>query len=394
MSIQRSLETSPTLGALQPSMTLGITAKAKAMKRNGEDVASLCAGEPDFDTPEHIKTAAVEALKRGETKYTPAVGRPELREAVSRKFKEDNGVDVPPGQVVVAPGAKFSVFSAVVCLCSPGDEVVLAAPYWLSYPQMVKASGASPVFVETKAENGFCLTPEQLESAVTDRTKLLILNTPSNPTGAMYSAQSLEAIGRLAVKHDFMVLADEIYEKLVYDEGCRHTSLASLGSDIAERTITVNGFSKAYSMTGWRLGYLAAPQWLTDRVAALQSHSTSNPTSFAQAGALAALEGTQEPVDKMRNAFRRRRDRIYDLLNDIAGITVNKPEGAFYIFPDISSFGIDSMEFAERLLNEAKLAVIPGKPFGADGNIRLSYAYDMDAIEEGCRRLAGFCAKL
>lgn len=391
---QFRLETSPTLGALQPSMTLGITAKAKAMAAEGANVCSLCAGEPDFDTPEHIKEAAIKSLRAGETKYTPATGRPDLKAAIADKLRSENGVPAEAGQVIVAPGAKFSVFSAVVALCSEGDEVLLPVPYWLSYSEMIHAAGAKAVMVPTCADNDYCAAPEQIEAKVTDRTKLLILNTPSNPTGGVCGREALERIAELACRHNFMVLADEIYEKLVYDPGYEHVSIASLGEDIAQRTITVNGFSKAYSMTGWRLGYLHAPKWLTDRIGALQSHSTSNPTSFAQAGAIAALHGPSEPVDIMRNAFRERRDLIHSLLTAIDGVSVTVPRGAFYIFADIRSLGLDSMTFADRCLNEAELAVIPGKPFGVDTHIRLSYAYGQEGITEACNRLRDFCATL
>ena len=374
-------------------MTLGIAAKAKAMKAAGEDVVSMSAGEPDFDTPSHIKKAAVRALEAGETKYTPAAGRPDLRKAVAAKFREDNGIACEPEQVIVAPGAKFSVFSAVAALCSPGDEVLIPAPYWLSYPEMVKAAGATPVIVPTRAEAGFTVDASVLKKFVSTRTKLLIFNSPSNPTGAVYAREQLEEIASLAVEHAFMVLADEIYEKLVYD-GVKHVSIASLNERILAQTITVNGFSKSYAMTGWRLGYLAAPAWLAPKIAALQSHTTSNPTSFAQAGALVALQSSQEAVEQMRQAFEGRRSRIYDLLSRISGVRASKPRGAFYIFPDISEYGIDSMSFAGRLLDERKLAVVPGKPFGADNHIRLSYACSLENIEKACSRLAEFCAGL
>ncbi len=385
---------SPTLGSLQPSLTLGITAKAKAMKAAGEDVVSLCAGEPDFDTADHIKQAAIDSLNRGETKYTPAAGRPDLRKAVAEKLVNENGVPSTADQVVVAPGAKYSVFTAIAVLCQPGDEVLIPTPCWLSYPEMVNSTGAKPVFVPATLENEFCATADAIRAAATEKTRLLILNTPSNPTGGIYSRDQLAAIAEVAKEFDFMILADEIYEKLVYDADHSHVSIASLSDDAAGRTITVNGFSKAYSMTGWRLGYLSAPLPVAKRIIALQSHTTSNPTSFAQAGALAALNGDQNVVETMRQAFAERREIIYQRLADIPGVNVFKPRGAFYIFPDISSFGIDSMTFAERLLNEKKLAVIPGMPFQADTCIRLSYACSMETIEDGLARFAEFCAEL
>lgn len=384
--------TTGCMGNLTPSATLAITSKAKAMKAAGEDVCSLSAGEPDFDTPQHIKDAAVKALADGMTKYTPASGIPALKEAVVNKFKTDNGIDTTAAQVIVAPGAKFSVFSAVAALCGPGDEVIISAPYWVSYPEMIKASGAKTVVVNTTAENNYEINPDDLEALVTDKTKLLILNSPSNPTGAVYRKSTLEAIASIALKHNFMILADEIYEKLVYDPELPHISLAGLSNDIADKTITVNGLSKAYSMTGWRIGFLTAPTWLVKKISALQSHTTSNPTTFAQYGALAALTGDQQPVETMRQAFAERRLMIYDLMNAIPGIKCIKPSGAFYIFCDVSSHNPNSLEFCEKLLNEEKVAAIPGEPFGAPGNIRLSYACSNETIQEATDRIRRFCA--
>ena len=388
------LDVSATLGALQPSMTLGITAKAKSLKAAGRDVASMCAGEPDFDTPEHIKAAAIAALEAGDTKYTPGSGRMDLREAIAEKLRTENSVPTTADQVVVAPGAKFSVFSTIVALCSAGDEVLIPAPFWLSYAEMVTAAGAKAVIVPTSGADGFRLDADVLRGCITSATKLLILNSPSNPTGGVHPRETIETIAELAIANSFMVLADEIYERLVYDEGYEHVSIASLSSEMAERTITVNGFSKAFAMTGWRLGYAAAPKWLISRIAALQSHSTSGPTSFAQAGALVALTGEQDCIEAMRQAFATRRDRIYELLSAIPGVVVSKPRGAFYIFPDISASGLDSMSFAERLLDDYDVAVIPGKPFAADGHVRLSYACSMETIETACSRMADFCASL
>jgi len=386
--------TKGTMGGLELSATLSITAKAKAMKAAGEDVLSLCAGEPDFDTPEHIKNAAIEALKRGETKYTPESGRPDLKEACAEKFVRENNVPSSAAQIVVAAGAKFSIFSAIAALCGPGDEVILGSPYWVSYPEMIKASGATPVIVPCSAENNYELDPEKLKAAVTSNTKLLILNSPSNPTGAVYRKETLEKIAKLAIERNFMVLSDEIYEKLTYEPDFPHISIASFSKEISDLTITVNGFSKAYSMTGWRLGYLTAPKWLTDRICALQSNTTSNPTTFAQFGAIAALKGDQAPVETMRQAFARRRDMIYGLMSDIPGVKCIRPQGAFYIFCDISSFGLNSWDFSGRLLSETKTAVIPGQPFGADGNIRLSYACSEQTIQKSVERIRGFCSKL
>jgi len=382
------------MNCLVPSATLSITSKAKAMKAAGEDVCSLCAGEPDFDTPEHIKAAAINALQQGETKYTPASGRPDLKAAVAEKLSSENGIPCRPEQVIVAPGAKFSVFTAVAALCGPGDEVILGAPYWVSYPEMIRASGATPVVIECNAEDNYEISPAALAEAVTPQTKLLILNSPSNPTGAVYRKETLEAIADLAVSRNFMVLADEIYEKLIYDADFPHVSIASLNPEVADLTITVNGFSKAHAMTGWRLGYLAAPEWLVKKISALQSHTTSNPTTFAQFGALAALTGDQTPVEAMRQAFAERRDLIFNLMSSIPGVSCIKPQGAFYIFCNIASFGLSSQDFCARLLDEKKVAVVPGTPFGAEGNVRMSYACAEEVIQETARRLGDFCAGL
>ena len=273
--------TKGTMAFLSPSETLAIAAKAKALKAAGENVCAMGAGEPDFDTPAHIKQAAVDALMKGETKYTPASGIPALKKAIAEKFLNDNGIKVEPSQVIVSPGAKFSGFAAICTLCGPGDEVIVPAPYWVSYTEMIKAAGATAVIVKCRAENNYELEPEQLQAAITPRTKLLILNSPSNPTGAVYRVSTIEKIAEIALKNNIMVMSDEIYEKLVYDPEFRHKSIASVSPEMNELTITINGFSKAYSMPGWRLGYLAAPKWLADRIIAFQSHTTSNPTSFA-----------------------------------------------------------------------------------------------------------------
>lgn len=386
-------QTQGTMAFLAPSETLAIAAKAKAMMAEGIDVCSMSAGEPDFDTPDYIKNAAIDALKKGKTKYTPATGLPELRKAVAEKLVKENNVPSTPEQVIIAPGAKFSVFSAIVALCGPGDEVIIPAPYWVSYPEMVKACGAKTVVVNCKAENNYELLPSDLEAAVTPKTKILILNSPSNPTGAIYRKKTIEEIAKLAVKHNFMVLSDEIYEKLVYDSAFPHVSIASLSKEIADLTITVNGFSKAYSMPGWRLGYLSAPLWLAKRIGAFQSHTTSNPTTFAMYGALEALKDNGE-VEKMRKVFATRRDMIYDLISSIPGVKCIRPQGAFYIFCDISSFGIPSGIFCEKLISEAQVAAVPGAPFGAEGNIRLSYACSEELIKKTAERIKKFCAGL
>ena len=384
-------QTHGTMGDLAPSATLALTAKAKALQAAGENVVSLCAGEPDFDTPEHIKEAAIAALRAGDTKYTPNAGKPALREAIAAKLTADNGIACKASQVVVGPGGKFSCFSSIAALCGPGDEVILPAPYWLSYPEMIHAAGATAVVVPCRAEDNYEICPDALSAAVTERTRLLILNTPSNPTGAVYRRKSLEAIAAVAVKRQFMVLADEMYEKLTYDAAFPHVSIASLNPEIAALTITANGFSKVYSMTGWRLGYLAAPEWLAKKIDALQSHTTSNATSFAQAGALAAVQGDQVPVEAMRQAFAARCDLIYTRMSAIPGVRCIKPQGAFYLLCDISAVNPDAVAFCEQLLAEAKVAVIPCDAFGVAGHIRLSYACSEKVIEEAARRIDQFC---
>ena len=383
------------MGGLTPSATLAITAKAKALKAEGMDVCSMAAGEPDFDTPKAIKDACIQALNDSKVYYTPASGLPELRKLVAKKFTEENNIPCTFEQCVVAPGAKFSVFSAIAALCGPGDEVIIPAPFWLSYPEMVATTGAKSVIVNTKAENNFELDPAELEAAVTEKTKLMILTTPSNPTGAVYSRAKLEAIANIAVKHNFMILADEIYEKLVYDADQPHISIASLSEEIRNLTITVNGCSKAYSMTGWRIGFLTAPLWLAKRIIAFQSHTTSNVTTFAQYGAIAALEGKADAdIEAMRQAFAKRRDLIYSLVSVIPGVKCLRPQGAFYLLCDISAFGMGSDEFCTRLLEEEKLAAIPCSSFGADNMIRFSYACSEENIRKAAERLQSFVAKL
>jgi aspartate aminotransferase len=378
------------LGMMTPSATLAITSKAKAMKAAGEDVCSLCAGEPDFDTPEHIKQAAIEALNKGETKYTPATGTIEFKQAVAEKLKNENGIKTSAEQIIIAPGAKFCVFSTVAALCAPGDNAVIVAPYWLSYPEMIKSVGAEVRVLNSNPENNYELDTDELEKIVDTKTKLLILNTPSNPTGAVYSRKTLEKITELALKYNFIILADEIYEKLTYDADFPHCSIASFSDEAANQVVTVNGLSKAYAMTGWRLGYLSAPLWLTKRIAALQSHTTSNPTTFAQAGGVAAIRGPQEPVEMMRQAFSKRRDLIYSLISNIEGLKCIRPHGAFYLFSDISFSGLDSLEFCAKLLEQEKMAVIPGTPFGAKNCIRMSYACADNVIQDATIRLQRF----
>jgi aspartate aminotransferase len=379
--------------SLTPSLTLAIDAKAKKLKAEGVDVCGFGAGEPDFDTPQYIKDAAVQALAAGFTKYTPSSGIPELRAAIAEKLKNDNGLDYEPSQIIVNCGAKHSCYNAILATCQAGDEVIIPAPYWLSYPEMAKLADASPVIVETTEASGFKIAPEQFRDAMTPATKLIILNSPGNPTGSVYTREELEALAEVALEEDILMLSDEIYEKITYD-GVQPVSLASLNKNIYDLTITVNGFSKAYAMTGWRLGYIAAPSPIAAAIDSIQSHSTSNPTSFAQKGALAGLKGDQSFIDEMVKAFTERRAYMYDRLTKIPGVTCVKPMGAFYMLPNISSFGLDSTDFASKLLDDQKVAVVPGIAFGSDAHVRLSYACSMENIQKGLDRVEAFCAGL
>ncbi|MBC5798154.1 pyridoxal phosphate-dependent aminotransferase [Sphaerospermopsis sp. LEGE 00249] len=372
-----------------PSITLAIAAKAKAMKAEGIDVCSFSAGEPDFDTPAHIKAAAAKALEEGKTKYGPAAGEPKLREAIANKLKSDNGLDYKAENVLVTNGGKHSLYNLIVALIDPGDEVIIPTPYWLSYPEMVKLAGGKSVIVHTDASTGYKITPEQLKKAITPKTKLFVLNSPSNPTGMVYTPEEIKALAKVIVDADILVVSDEIYEKILYD-GTEHISIGSLGADIFARTLISNGFAKGYSMTGWRLGYLAGPLEIIKAASTIQGHSTSNVCTFAQYGAIAALESSQECVEEMRQAFAKRRQVMYDRLNAIPGLSCPKPDGAFYLFPDISKTGLKSLDFCNALLEELQVAVIPGVAFGADDNIRLSYATDMATIEKGMDRLEKF----
>ena len=381
---------------LAPSPTLAVDAKAKALMAAGEDVCSFAAGEPDFDTPQHIKDACASALQAGKTKYVPTPGIEDLRKAIAESYAGTYGLKISPSQVVVSPGGKFSCYLAIMATCSPGDEVVIPAPYWVSYPEMAKLAGAVPKAVLATDKTGFKLKPEQLEAAVNSRTRLLILNSPSNPTGVVYTRLELEAVMDVAVRNNLYVLSDEIYENLVYD-GLTSTCLATLNSEAQARTIVASGFSKTYSMTGWRLGTLVAPPQIAKAAAELQSQMSSNATSFAQYGARAALrerEKTRASLAKMLAAFDRRRRMLHGALCAIPGVTCVLAQGAFYLFPNISSFGLSSMEFCERLLEKEKVAAVPGSAFGAEGYLRLSYATSDEIITKGAARLAKFCKGL
>lgn len=373
--------------SVSPSLTLAITAKAKAMKKSGVDIVSFSAGEPDFDTPGHIKSAGIEAIKSGFTKYTPASGMVELKEAIVSKLKRDNGLEYNSGNISVSCGAKHSLYNIFQAICQEGDEVIIPSPYWLSYPEMVKLAGAKPVVVKTDESTGFKMSALSLKKAITGRTKAVILNSPSNPTGAAYAKKDLEEIAEVTVPKKICVISDEIYEKLIYD-GQGHTSIASLGNEIKDLTIVVNGVSKSYSMTGWRIGYIAGDKEVIGAINKIQSHSTSNPASISQKAALQAINGDQSSISTMKKEFEVRRNYLVESLNNIKGFKAIKPQGAFYVFCSIKKTGVDSVTLSNRLLDEAKVAVIPGKPFGSDEHIRLSFATSKDDIKKGTERIA------
>ncbi len=382
---------------ISPSPTLEVDAKAKALKAAGEDVCGFGAGEPDFDTPEFIKEAAIRALREGRTKYAPAAGIPELRRALAERWMSVNGIArLDPSQVIVSPGGKFSCYLAILAVCSPGDEVLVPAPYWVSYPEMVKLSGATPSYLSTDDTTRFRISPEQFEEAITPRTRLLILNSPSNPTGAAYTREELEKLVEVALRRNVYILSDEIYEQLLYDE-VEHCSPASFSEDAARAVITVSGFSKTYAMTGWRLGTMAAPPLIAKAVADLQSQIASNATTFAQYGALEALrneEAATSAVGEMLKVFDRRRRTLHCGLTAIDRVSCVLAQGAFYLFPRISDLGMDSTAFASALLEKEKVAAVPGAAFGADEYLRLSYAVADEIIEKGVERLGRFCESL
>jgi aspartate aminotransferase len=380
------------VAAVPPSMTLAVTNAAKVLKKQGVDVLSFGAGEPDFDTPKHIVQAAVQALTEGKTRYTESSGLLELREALAAKLLIDNGLQYDPSQISVNCGAKHSCYNAIAATINPGDEVIIPSPYWTSYPEMVRLVGGVPVIIETKRENGWKMTPDEFEDAMSPLTKMIILNSPGNPTGAVYNQEELQAIADIAVGEDILILSDEIYEKLVY-AGQKHISIASLGKEVADLTITINGFSKAYAMTGWRLGYTAAPKEIADAIDVLQSHTTSNPTTFAQYGAIAALQGDQQVVSDMRDEFDVRRQYMLSRLSAIRNVKVMEPLGAFYFLVDIEAMGIKSVNFCEKLLSKQKVSAVPGQAFGADFTIRFSYATGLDVINAGMDRFEEFCAQ-
>ena len=375
--------------SLSPSLTLAIDSKAKAMKAAGEDVVGFGAGEPDFDTPQHIKDAAIKALNEGFTKYTPSSGIPELRQAIADKFQRENGLGYKPSQIIVSNGGKHSCYNVILATCQAGDEVIIPSPYWLSYPEMVKLAGAKPVILATTDRTEFKVTPAQLRAAITSNTRLFILNSPSNPTGSVYTPDEIRALGDVCVERGVLIMSDEIYEHLTYD-GAVVKSVASFSPAHFAHTIIVHGFAKAWSMTGWRLGFLAAPEPIAKAIDAVQSHSTSNPTSFAQKGAVAALTGPQDHLPKWLAEYAKRRTYAWRKLNSIPGLTCVNSKGAFYLFPNISATGLKSAEFCARLLEQEKVAAVPGIAFGADEYLRISYATSLANIEKGLDRLEKF----
>lgn len=380
----------PNIASLIPSLTLAVTNRAKEMKANGEQVYGLAGGEPDKDTPLNIKQAAINALLGGETKYTPSAGIAELRLAISDKLKRDNNLDYNINQICVTSGAKNAIYSALSAVITEGDEVIIPAPFWVSYPAMVEICGGIPVIVDTKAENGWKLSAEEFENAMTPRTKLIILTTPNNPTGSVYSKEELLALGEVAIDEDILILADEIYEHLIYDDA-KHVSIASLSPELYDLTITINGFSKGYAMTGWRLGYSAAPQKIANAIRLIQDHTCSNVTTFAQYGGLEALQGDQSFIADLREEYDLRRNYVYSRLQAMPKIKVVKPQGAFYFFLDMSALGMDSITLCEKLLERYKVAAIPGIAFGDDNAIRISYCTSLDVLKEGLDRIEEFC---
>ncbi len=391
------------ISLIKPSPTLTIQARANALKAEGRDIVSFGAGEPDFDTPRNIKDAAIRAIDAGFTKYTPVGGTDELKDAVIAKLRRDNGLSYRRPEVVITCGAKHALFNIAQVLFEEGDEVLIPSPYWVSYPDIVYLSGAKPIVIRTNTEDGFKLLPSQLEAAITPNTRAIIISYPSNPAGVSYSREELEALAEVIVRKGILVISDDIYEKLLYDDATPFHTLASLGEELKRISIVVNGVSKTYSMTGWRIGYAAGSEEIISAMTKFQSQNTSNPTSIAQKAAVEALNGPQESLPAMVREFQKRRDRIVEKLNAIPGVTCMKPQGAFYVFPNVSSyygraFGgkpvNSSSEMAAYLLDEANVALVPGGDFGHDGHIRLSYATSLAQIEKGVDRIREALLKL
>lgn len=379
---------------LTPSTTLAITAKAKEMKAQGIDVIGLGAGEPDFNTPQNIMDAAIDSMQQGYTKYTPSGGLPALKQAIIEKFKRDNQLEYKPNEIIVGVGAKHVLYTLFQVILNEGDEVIIPIPYWVSYPEQVKLAGGVPVYIEATSEQNYKITAEQLKNAITDKTKAVIINSPSNPTGMVYTREELEAIAKIALENNILIVSDEIYEKLLYN-GAEHFSIAQISEEVKAQTIVINGVSKSHSMTGWRIGYAAGNADIINAMTDLASHSTSNPTTASQYAAIEAYNGPQDSVEEMRKAFEYRLETIYPKLSAIPGFKVVKPQGAFYLLPDVSEAaqktGFASVdEFASALLTEANVAVIPGSGFGAPSTIRISYATSLNLIEEAIERIDRF----
>lgn len=386
---------------LSPSMTLSIAAKAKEMKAQGNDVIGFGVGEPDFNTPQNIIDKAVEAMNKGLTGYTAATGIPELKKAICNKLLEDNGLEYTPDQIIVSNGAKHSIYNALQAICNPGDEVIIGIPYWVSYPELVKMADAQPVFVEGKEENEFKMTPERIKEKITSKTKAILLNSPGNPTGTVYTKEELQAIAELMAEHNIVIISDEIYEKLIYGEDS-HISVASFNEKIKDLTIVVNGLSKGYAMTGWRIGYTASNKEIAKVMGNIQSHATSNPNTMAQYASVEALEGDQSSIKKMKVEFNERRKFMVQRINEITGVSCIEPKGAFYVMMNIKDLKgrslagkivNDSIEIAEIILEKAQVALVPGIAFGDDDYLRLSYANSLDNIKTGLDRIDAFLSK-
>lgn len=392
--IDMGVELAHRVMALTPSTTLAITAKAKELKAQGEDVIGLGAGEPDFNTPQHIIDAAVISMNEGHTKYTPSAGLPGLKQAIIKKFAQDQGITYKPNEIIVANGAKHALYTLFQVLLNDGDEVIIPSPYWVSYPEQVKLAGGVPIYIEGLEQNQFKVTPEQLLRSITKKTKAVIINSPSNPTGVLYTAKELLELGEICLEKNILIVSDEIYEKLIYG-GSKHVSIAQLSTKLKEQTIVINGVSKSHSMTGWRIGYAAGNKQVIEAMTNLASHSTSNPTTTAQYAAIAAYNGPQEPVEEMRQAFEQRLETIYEKLVAIPGFSCVKPQGAFYLYPNVkraaTMTGFKNVDdFVEALLVEAKVAVVPGSGFGTADNIRLSYATTLEQLENAIIRIKQF----
>lgn len=381
------------LKKINPSLTLAITSKAKKLKSEGRDIVNFAAGEPDFDTPDFVKAAAVSAINSGFTKYTPTTGIPELKKLICQKFKKDNSLEYAPEQIVVSSGAKHSIYNTLMVLLNRHDEVLIPLPYWVSYPEMVNLCEGSPRFIKTKAENNFKINVKDLCRHISSKSKVLILNSPSNPCGAVYSRSELLELASICVEKNIFIISDEIYEKIIFD-GLKHESIAGFNKDVYNLTITVNGLSKSHSMTGWRIGYLGAPIDVANAISNLQDHSTSNPNSIAQKAAVAALSAPEDFTHKLCQEFQKRRDYLAGRLKQIQKLSFYLPQGAFYMFCGISKTGLDSMSFAKRLLEEEYVSIIPGNSFGVDDFIRISFAVSIEELQKGMDRIEKWVDKL